>query len=187
MTTPVVVFDIDGVLADFCYGFTGILEGESRSSGTQQTWNFEAPPGAVASTWRVVDDSTSFWQLLPPLVTNQDVIAMRHLAERAGIFYVTGREDRNNDTFGQTRKWIQRLGLPHGTLILDGNKRRIAAGFNSLIGIVDDKPDVLLELSGNGYPVYAMDWPYNREVKTARVSSVAEFVDTMERKIVRAK
>lgn len=183
MNRPVVMWDIDGVLADFTYGFTYLLEGKGRSGGTQPTWNFDAPRGAVAAAWRVVDDSLYFWRNLLPLATWQERLAMQHLAQSADFLYVTGREDRGNNTRGQTIQWLYEGGFPQGTVVLDGDKRSVASGIVNLIGVIDDKPDNLLDLSAGGYPVYAMSWPYNRHVKVPTVTSVAEFCALMQEKI----
>lgn len=191
MSEPaIVVFDIDGVLADFTYGFTALHEGRARSQGTARQWQFE---GRVDPTWDLIDRSRHFWYELPVLATRQEREEMWALRRRAEIVYLTRRSDKlGNDTLGQTRNWLTENGFPHGNLILAADKTPILKGYgDNLVGIIDDKPDLLVEMLKARLPAYIRDWEYNRWTGVAdlhlmagpRVSSVGEFVWLMERKL----
>jgi hypothetical protein len=181
---PVVAFDIDGVLADFCYGFTTLHEGKGRSQGAQPTWDFA---GHVDPTWEKVDASRYFWHELPCLASSAERSEMRALADRADILYITGRQEGDNDTFGQTRRWLHDWVFPHGNLILTTDKTPILAGFGSaLVGVIEDRPTLISTMWKAGLPVYVRDWQYNREIDSrveGRVSSLGEFVYLMNRRL----
>lgn len=176
---PVVVFDIDGVLADFTWGFSGLLEGKNRSQGTQPTWQYEkASSFQVSQAWKYIDTSKTFWQGLPPIVTESEAHDVCELAKQFSVIYMTGREDRGNDTLGQTERWLRSMEMPKGEVILRGDKANAIHHLElDVVGIIDDKPDTLVSLFQEGHPVYARDWAYNRWVaEVPRVSSVGEFI-----------
>lgn len=187
---PVVAFDIDGVLADFTYGFTRLHEGKARSQGTARQWQFR---GHVDKTWARIDEDRFFWRNLPALFTHQERDEILNLTKRADLLFVTGRSDpKGNGAFEQTRKWLQQYSLP-GTLILGVDKVGLLSGLgDQLVGVIEDKPDLLVQMAEAHLPTYIRDWEYNRHsvpLRPAdyhyahRVSSVGEFVYLMERKL----
>lgn len=163
MTKPVVVVDLDGVLADFCFGFTEMLYRRPRSNGTQETWTFDATPLQIKRAWARIDQSKTFWYSLVPLVSESEVSDARHLARSADFVYMTGREERGNDTLGQSTRWLKFLGMPEGAIVLEGDKlagvRRLTG---DVYGIIDDRPRNITRLQHAGEPVYVRDWQYNR-------------------------
>ncbi len=125
---PVVVLDIDGVLADFTLGFlrlaaevTGMEPEALRIKGSveQNTWQFRDDydnPGFSKrnedDVWDVIRESETFWVDMPSLTTEADDEALRVLAEQFDIVYVT---DRNVgvDPVGQTVMWLVDQELPN--------------------------------------------------------------------------
>lgn len=187
MGRPVVVFDIDGVLADFTYAFSTLTEGVGHTPGAQQTWKFTGPSKDINKAWRMIDASSDWWRKLNLLPTQSEVEEMRTLAKRVDIVYMTGRQDKGNDVKGQTEKWLLGYGLPHGEVMLENDKVRgcdiVEVTQRDIIGIIDDKPETVADLTAAGFNAYVRDWPYNRAVglRIPRVSSVGEFVHQMMR------
>jgi len=195
MSKPTVVFDIDGVLADFTYGFTRAVTNDPRSQGTQETWDFEWKPEIIRSTWKHIDRSKTFWYDLPPLVTPAEAVEMQRLHSARGIIYLTGRrEGDENNVAGQTYAWMVKHDLPLGRIVLTDDKIATIRelGLNP-VGIIDDKPDLVMDFAMAAYPIYVRDWRYNRELPTQglrqgiilagnvhRVSSVGEFVSRVQ-------
>ncbi len=189
MTTDrVVVCDVDGVLADFTWGFSGLLESRNRGNGTQAQWDFPSSREEIARAWKRVDASTTFWQNLPPLISEPDVYDLNQLARRVTVVYMTGREDRDNDTQGQTERWLRMMGLPAGTVILSKDKAAsVKAGlagaggeFVEVVGFIDDHAGNVNKMADvlRSGKVFIRDWPYNREHvnrHVERVSSLGEF------------
>lgn len=181
---PTIAFDLDGVLAEFCYGFTwlamelGLVEFPNFQR-EQTTWNFDFDAAAV---WREVDRRLSFWSNLEPLATIDDRYAMRCLAGQANIIYVTARRNAHQ----QTIHWLRQQGFPYGLVFFDepkGDKLHILKAHRpQLIGVLEDKPSILAALQEGGVPVVARAWQYNHGFEP-RVSSVAEFCALMEGKL----
>lgn len=182
---PTAVFDIDGVLADFCTNFTALavelgLTDKIVSNGDQDEWSFDFH---VDPVWAKVDGSHYFWESLPLLTTDDDLDAMHALAQEAHIMYVTGRAGNIESTARQTHRWLQDNDYPEGPVFFVPPKTEkegvILPNKYQIIGMLEDKPSILSYLASEGVPVVARDWPYNRSVSVPRVSSVAEFVDRL--------
>ena len=187
MIDPVAVVDIDGVLADFSLAFTrrladrGLIPSAIPCSA-QQTWNFRdslpVTRNDERAVWAEIDASHTFWAELPVVATEEDRIALHRRARRAGLVYMTGRLDRGNRTFAQTKHWLIGHGFPLGELVMQGDKARgVATLGGTVIGIVDDKPDALETLVAAGEPVTALTRPYNEHVLVPRVAAVAEWAE----------
>lgn len=168
MTERTIVVDIDGCLADFCWGFSGLL-GRPHSNGQQKTWLFDSPATDIARAWARVDESKRWWLDLPPLVTEPEVYDLGRLARDVRFVYMTGREDRGNDTLEQTTRWLKMMGLPQGAVILEGDKVRGVGNMQrsgvDVIAVIDDRPRTLTrlahDLGSTGLPVFARRWAYN--------------------------
>lgn len=188
MSRPIVVLDIDGVLADFSLAFTQRLVEMGRIAApvpatAQQTWYFrDSLPITRAdedAVWAYIDGSRTFWRDLRPILDADDRLALRDLAKVARIIYMTGRLDAGNLTLAQTHGWLNLNGLPHGPVILNPDKVDGVAALGRMarvVGIIDDKPATLEAMRDAGAPVTAMDRPYNAHVSgVPRVTSVAAF------------
>lgn len=180
---PTVVFDIDGVLANFALGFTRLakemgLTDTVVENGEQMSWNF---PFHVDSVWSRVDSTYNFWEALQPFVDEDDMDAMHALAQEAHVMYVTGRNGEAAER--QTHNWLNEWDFPEGPVFFVPRKSDkeevILPNRYQLIGVLDDKPSILESLAAENIPVVARDWPYNRSVPVPRVSSVAEFVERL--------
>lgn len=190
MLDPIVVIDIDGVLADFSLAFTrrlvtmGLIE-KPVPCAEQKTWRFrDSLPITRAdedAVWAKIDTSRSFWFLLPSLVGEVDRVTLTALRREAHIVYMTGRQDAGNRTYAQTKAWLQAYSLPSGSLVMQGDKAQgVAALGDSVIGVIDDKPSELESLRDAGAPVLACARPYNAHVEgVPRVASVGEFAEEM--------
>lgn len=179
---PSVVFDLDGVLADFVPAFTRVAvevgqADEVTTGDDHPNWNF---PFHVDPVWEQVDRMYAFWENLAPLTTEEDMEYIHALAEEAHILYVTGRRGDLASTANQTHRWLKDNDFPSGPVFFAPPKSDkveiILPNAEQLIGVLDDKPSVLEVLGAAGVPVVARDWPYNRHVSVPRVPSVAEFV-----------
>lgn len=191
-----IILDIDGVLADFVWGFTtksGGMFGKPATpygNGGQPDWNFSRGSGLsskqVSAVWEQIKLSPSFWESLPLLATETDLLEL-HRLERQGInlVYMTGR--MGVDAKRQTANWLAHYGFPRGDLrVLEGGSKAayLGSGYEepyapdrSVRGILEDKPGECLDLWTRGWPVFIRDWQYNRHVMgIPRVSSVMEFL-----------
>lgn len=186
MIDPVAVCDLDGCLSDFSLAFTQRLVAAGRLAAAapcteQATWRFRDSLPITRkdedAAWAEIDASLSFWRSLPVIASFGDILALRELARRVRLVYMTGRIDRGNRTFAQTRNWLARNGFPRGELVMQGDKAKgVAMLGGAVVGVLDDKPAALEALRVAGAPVSAMDRPYNAHVDVPRVASVAEWV-----------
>ena len=195
---PVVMWDIDGVLADFTLGFTELANGLYPSipvNGTsvQKFWQFTGQSSAwtkekETACWKWIQKSDSFWYNLSSLLVRADQLAMGRLAKVFDFQYVTGRfgEDSRN----QTTNWLMTMGVPRPfgvTLLGDQsrmNKGAIAKRFRARFAI-DDAPRYLEEIDKNGpedLVLFRRRTKYNESVEGGLmpgipVDSVEEFCE----------
>ena len=182
-----VIFDIDGVLADFTLGVTGL--GHSlfglpvHSSGAQREWGFGGYGTEEQRTaiWKNLTASPDFWLKLPTLLTLGDLLAMAQL-HRRGVEFVY-LSSRPKTAAEQTEQWLRNIAVPRGRLkVVSGDKwLEVLLLQDGLLGVLEDDPRELLALRDCELPVFKMDWPYNRFILAPRVSSVAEFCDIVAR------
>lgn len=183
-----VICDVDGVLADFTWGFTSILEKRPRGCGTQLTWEFQATGPEISRAWAEVDGSKTFWQELRPLMSESDVDDFRYLTRNVHPVYMTSRKDAGNDTQGQTERWLRMMGMPQGVVILESDKATAVkqgvegtnGEFVEVVGFLDDSPTTVNKMCDvlRAGKVHIRDWSYNRDAVThraVRVSSLGEF------------
>lgn len=193
--STVVVFDIDGVLADFAYGFSS--RAVSRGWMTRPNFNEEiqawswVDTGAltkeqVSKLWKEIDQSPEFWRSLRPLFPEHCVQQLWALKEEFDIefFYVTGRsEGRDNDTRQQTLDWLRVYGLPdYINLYMNNDKSQVLNVLSSnheILSAIEDNPKNISSLRVNGWPVVQMVYPYNEiaaHVDVPRVHSLGQYI-----------
>lgn len=175
---PSIGLDIDGVLADFTYGFTReharMFGGKPWSCGAQPHWRFDLPQDEINEVWRAVDKSDDFWYMLPPIAGFGEFETLRQVERAYNVVYVTNRSGGVN-YLGQTREWLRNRGLV-GELVATPDKTDALSLLPNLLGHIEDSPTNIEDLKAHGLPVFIRDWPYNRHVEGERVGSVAEFL-----------
>lgn len=175
----IVVFDIDGVLANFTRGFTSIaaelgLVEEAWDNDQQPTWDFNFH---VDPVWAVVNDVPDFWRNLPVLARDQDIEAMWRL--HVPILYLTGRRGPTN-VVDQTERWLLDHGFPLGEIVLSSGKAGyLAHRKHEVLAVIDDSPHVLADLLAGGFPVTAKRAPYNLGLAMRYVGTVKEFINSL--------
>jgi len=196
---PTVAFDVDGVLADFIYGWTRLgraLYGDVvplSSDGAHEDWNFDPiPPEKQQEMWHLIENNEGlgkrFWLWLPILANAGDLFAMHELAREANITYITARVD----PYRQTDTWLVKNDFPAGEVILSNDKLKVARDIQAtgrFVAIIEDKPSTIRNFHQKGLPVFVRDWQYNRNLWESeapylpvppRVSSVAEYCQAVK-------
>ena len=153
LARPLAVIDIDGVVADVRHRLYLVEDGPKQ-------WD--------EFFVRAVDD--------PPL--DIGVALVHELAAEHDVLWLTGRPEC---TRGLTERWLTDQGLPNTPLLMRGDRdfrparltkrdelrrlrrtRRIAV-------VVDDDPQVVDVLTGDGFPVRLADWlPHSSTLRRAQ-------------------
>ena len=190
-TKPIKIqIDLDGVLADFTYGFTRLRNqflSEVKpiiSQSMQSVWR-ECSDNAIegnAEAWKSIRESSYFWEELPALASREEFKRLLDLQYVHDVYYVTAREGYRAKQ--QTEEWLRVYGIPNASVIMTANK----AAFMRVVGVtyaIDDHPPFARDMAlVPGASVYLKDMPYNQEWNSLiagvlRVPSLSEFIDAV--------
>ncbi len=195
--STVVVFDIDGVLADFSYGFSSLAVNRGwmdRPNFNEEilTWSLSPDTltsGQVNEIWREIDHSNIFWRNLPPLFPQHHIQQLHALKEEFDLefWYVTGRsEGKDNQTREQTLYWLWQYRLPDSeNLIMSNDKPGVLGDLRAdheIVSIIEDNPKNIKDLRIHNWPVVQMVYPYNEiatHVDVPRVHSLGEYINML--------
>ena len=186
-----IIFDVDGVLANFILGFTtlGNKEYNTPIVSTEQHEKWGAFPGLdpekEAVLWEVVKKfETCFWANLLPLVSPSVMLRINDLiACGEEVYFVTSRPGEYAKQ--QTEQWLAQRGIRNPTVIVSSKKGEAAA----MLGAdycLDDKaenawcvawlsPKTKSFLLNRKYNQYDPDAFGSSKVR--RVDTVEEFLD----------
>jgi hypothetical protein len=162
-----VIFDVDGVLADFTAGFTALAslmfpEFPVSRSVDQPTYHWEGlTKKQVNEVWRTIDGLSSFWFDLPPLVDEDTFSCIYGFTSNIPVYFVTARPDSAKI---ETEGWLMKQGILRPTVITTKRKgefaKAVGAGF-----CIEDKPSnasMVAWLTDGETKSYLLDRPYNR-------------------------
>lgn len=183
-----VMFDMDGVLADFTLAFTERLHDadssiEVRSTLNQPQWDFDdAPVKVLKKVWAGVKADEAFWYNLRPLVSDVEMTMLFGLALEHEPYFVTARPGTNVKR--QTERWLKHhIGIGNPQVIVSPEKGE-AARFLQAHYSIDDKAGnaVYVTYHSRQTQSYIVDRPYNRfdhsvvGSQVRRVATVGEFM-----------
>ena len=191
-----IIFDIDGILADFTYGFTELakIAFQTRQLHTHEQQYWEDFGGITkeqtAALWKLIDANPTWWGTLPimpipPAV--QDRLA--RLVVRAPVYFVTSRKDPTGKVAMITRTWLySKLELTSPNVICSSRKGDLAKALNAGY-LLDDKVGNVLYTTwatDGRTKAYLMDRPYNQldsrgigSTPPLRVKSLEEFLEVL--------
>lgn len=177
-----IALDVDGVIADFIWGFTqvatelGVMTGRFRTSD-QQEWNFPCDMNAV---WEEVKGRWNWWMTLEPITTADEITALNKAIGEHDVYFITSRpRTRGLSAERQTHHWLTSIGLhaAHATVIATkaGSKGVLCKALDIEV-VLEDCPANLEDLWRHGVGAYARAQPYNRDW-SCRVENVREFLE----------
>jgi uncharacterized HAD superfamily protein len=162
-----VIFDVDGVLADFSVAFTALASAmfpgfEITRATDQATYHWQGlDKKQVNEVWRAIDVIPGFWESLPPLVDEYTFAQLHELTLSRPVYFVTARPDRAK---AETEWWLEGQGAHRATVITTKRKgefaKAVGAGF-----CIEDKPSnasMVAWLTDGETKSYLLDRPYNR-------------------------
>lgn len=188
----IIALDIDGVLADFVYGFT-LLARNKVNSTIPITWTREQARWdgfkgmddfQIKATWQHIDASTFFWKALPPLINAKEKASLHALSYATDLYFTTSRR-HGVDTIRQTREWIQdHLNILNPNVIITARKGEVAAAINADY-LLDDKAGnvIYAKYHNPKTQCFILNRPYNHfdpdvtGSKVTRVDSLEGWLD----------
>lgn len=193
----VIMWDVDGVLANFTKGYHG-LANEMFASELVGEISAEAPPSwdwledtlgseRVGKIWNRIKQDRYFWQDLEPLVSEGEIRRISDLVDEADQYFVTSRVGQKIGY--QTRAWLRHHFYIDSPAVIVSDRKADSANALKANYTIDDKAGNVLAVYYNSPKerrVYVLDTPYNQfDPKTVgsrvrRVSTVSQFLDDIE-------
>lgn len=190
MKTQTVVFDIDGVAADFVAHFTktaGRITGKPLPvTCTRDHTAWDVFPGLspedVTKTWVYIANNPTFWTELPSLLNDEDREALRSLVHH-NVYFATSR--KTPGALSASKEWIYaNLGIVQPSVVVTHRKGEFCKVVDANY-FIDDKSenvDCAIWMTDGRTKSYVIDRIYNQDVyaphssKARRVSTVGEFI-----------
>jgi uncharacterized HAD superfamily protein len=187
-SNKVVMFDIDGVLADFVGAYTALAHEyygtPIYTSLEQASWDFKQLGLTNAQKnflWEKIKSSESWWTSLAPLLHRDTYIDIDGLQMEADIYFVTSRPGVN--VRWQTKQWLQAQGIYSPSVILSSRKGDVATGLQADF-MIDDKAGnaIFVKYQSPKTRVFILDREYNQfnpgviGSKVERIKSVEDFI-----------
>lgn len=187
----VVVFDIDGVLADMAAALSQVASDLFRVPAfkTSDMTHYNEvrsllSPLEFNDVWSRATRNPDWWLSIPSLATAEDHAAMETLSTQFDILYLTNRHNKP-EVVDKTRLWLLLEGFPVGALwhqadkasFLDAYSHSGVLPYPVLRGVLEDNPYNIAQMQARNLPnVYARRWAFNTECEP-HVDSIAEFCE----------
>ena len=180
------LIDVDGVLAEFTYGFTklatelGLVEKPWRCH-TQKTWAFDFDVDAV---WEELKRRYNWWMTLEPLVDVVEIAVLNELIKAHDVYFVTSRpRTQGLSAEKQTEYWLAGIGIhTAGASVIatkTGTKGALAKALDINLGW-DDHLGNLEDLTRADILAVSRPWRYNEAWWGIQASSVHSFNGIVE-------
>ena len=193
MSSYNIMLDIDGVLADFMWGYTALAQELGyipRAYGTkdQPEWSFDASlsPQQQVALWDIINKDTWWWANLRPLVSPRVMETLNILQMTNQVVFCTNRPGKQVQL--QTKYWLATQGVVNPAVIVTKRKGEVAHALAIDFSLDDSVHNAnCIHWMADVQPCqsYLLDQPYNRigRIKGVRVvASVEEFLGKLGKK-----
>ena len=188
-----IVFDVDGVLADFSKTFTAlgaqIFKTPQVSDLTQVTWEYTDLMSAEQRTWvwKVLRETPEWWTTFSPLVSPEDFLRIEFLTVHNEVYFVTNRFSNRRPPGEQTLTWLKCQGISDPRVIVSSRKGEIARAVKADYVLEDNWSNACaIHWMAEGCRTFLIKRGYNEEARKVIpegitvVESVGEFLDQIE-------
>lgn len=187
-----ILFDVDGVLAEFILAFTALA---NRLYGTpiirteeQPSWRFSKLDYIQERrVWEIIQATPGWWTGLAPLVGPETLGRIHRLTRTDNVVFGTSRVSDVDPAARQTVEWLRQLGIPNPSVVVTKLKGDLARLIQADYAI-DDKAEnaaCIHWISDSPQTqVYLLDRPYNRNYtlpdRIKRIHTVDQFLMDIE-------
>lgn len=185
-----IVFDIDGVLAEFIGGFTALAHEQTPSvpvTRTHEQPSWYGFPGMtkemIDGVWRRVVVSNTFWNDLDPLLDVETFHGIEKLRRDNEVYFCTARPGKYTKL--QTEIWLRRNGIRYPTVVISKQKGEFCKAIEADFSIEDKAANASFIdwQTGGRTASYLINRPYNQVPAeflasgVKRVNTVTEFLE----------
>jgi 5'(3')-deoxyribonucleotidase len=188
MSSPTIMFDMDGVLTEFVRAFrkkAWYHDPQIRvcRHADSEVWDFTDIPREITDeVWREIRASDTFWYDLDTCVTAEEMGRVAALARTDSVYFVTARAGRGVQL--QTVAWLEEHGVPSPAVIVSPSKGEMARVLGADYAIDDKAGNAVYTAYHSPFTrSYVLDRPYNQfdtrvlGSKVIRVPTVGGFLD----------
>lgn len=189
-----IVFDIDGVLADFSFAFTTLKQkifgtGKIISDLTQTSWDYTEimTPHQRTEVWHVLKETHSWWTTLLPLVPESIFVWIDNLTINHEVYFLTNRFSHMNPPGEQTITWLKKMGISDPRVIVSSRKGEIISAVKADFAIEDNWSNACaIHWMAEGCQTFLIKRGYNEEARKIIpkgikvVHQVGEFLEQIE-------
>jgi 5'(3')-deoxyribonucleotidase len=195
LNVKTIVFDIDGVLADWSTGFSRWAREvypDVPIVSHNECVSWDVRPGMTSEMerviWDLIKQDTRFWEDLPPLATDREFIQICHLIDKGhNVYFATNR--KTPGALRATRNWLNRyLNISFVNIIITHRKGEFCKVVDADY-YIDDKSenvDCAIWMTDKKTKAYVLTRLYNSGVyaphsKSARrVSTITHLLEDID-------
>lgn len=191
-----IVFDVDGVLANFTKGFTTIgnrLFGiPIVENDDQLSWNFKESLTSEQQSviWNEVKSTLGWWRSLVSLVSYEIFYRINRLTIDNEVYFVTNRFSYRRPPGEQTVSWLMLHGIPNPRVIVSEKKGEICDAIRADFSLEDNWSNALsIHDRAPGCQSFLIERRYNEKDRKVLpegmtvVKTVTEYLDHITERI----
>ncbi len=191
--TKVVIFDIDGVLADFDLAFTTLahklFDTPVVTCFGHHSWNFRTlmTDAQQSETWEVLKEEDGWWDRLECLCTPHEMYRLAALCDVAEVYFVTHRMHNVTPVGEQSVMWLQIHGIDNPRVIVSSRKGEIASAVCADYAIEDNWGNACsIHWMAEKCKTFLIARPYNEEARKiippniTVVNTISQYLDAIK-------